>query len=79
MAESTKHLLWYYICSRRVINMQKLFNSIKDNFTEVWLGILLFVGIPAIGYMYFGLKAFLALTIIIQAIIFTLYLYKGNK
>ena len=59
--------------------MKQFFSKIKDDYIEIWLGALLFVGLPFVSYLYFGTKAFIATTIIIQAVILTLVIYKGNK
>lgn len=56
--------------------MQKIKNVItvvKENLTELYLGLLLFAGVPLIGLLYLDLRAFIALTILFQTIILFLY------
>jgi len=46
---------------------------VEENLTELYLGLLLFAGVPLIGLLYLDLRAFIALTILFQTIILFLY------
>ena len=66
----------------RGISVQKikgLVTTIRGNFTEIWLGCLLFVLLPCVIGLYTDLRGFLASTVITQTIVLTLFVYKGNK
>lgn len=54
-------------------------NYIRQNITELWLGLLLFVGLPAVVGFYTDWRGALATSLIAQTIVLTLYLYKASK
>lgn len=59
--------------------IKSLASQIKQNFTEIWLGFLLFVGLPLVIGYYFGVGAFFAASFTAQAAILTLSIYRANK
>jgi len=52
---------------------------IQRNLAEMYVGVLLFVGVPAIGWLFFDWRVFVATTIIVQTIFGVLYLRKDGK
>lgn len=54
-------------------------DRVKDNFTEIWLGTILFVGLPVVLALYLDWRAGVALSLVLQAIIFLLVIHRGNK
>lgn len=56
-----------------------LFTNIRGNFIELWLGLLLFLGLPTAVALYTDWRGFVATTIVMQAVILTLYVYKENS
>lgn len=59
--------------------LKSLQKSIQQNIGEIYVGLLLFVGLPAIGWLFFDWRAFVALTVIIQSGFGVMYLRKGGK
>lgn len=59
--------------------MKKLIDSVKQNAAECYVGFLLFVGIPAAAGLYFDVRAAIALSLALQAIVGIIYLYRGAK
>ena len=62
--------------------MQKLKNAlgyIRENSTELWLGLLLCLGIPYAVYLYTDYRGFIASFVAVQTAVFLLSIYKGAK
>lgn len=55
-----------------------LFTNIRSNIIEIWLGVLLFLGVPAVVALFTDWRGFVTATIVMQAVILTLYVYKGK-
>jgi hypothetical protein len=58
--------------------INKLIKAITSNLTEIYIAILLFVGIPYALSLYFGIKAFIVATVIAQTSVAILYVRKNN-
>lgn len=57
----------------------KLLQQIKENLAEIYLGLLLFVGVPTILAFYFDWRAGVLASILIQSTVIILFWVKGNK
>lgn len=57
----------------------KLLQQIKDNLTEIYLGLLLFVGVPTVLAFYLDWRAGVLASILLQSTAIILFWVKGNK
>lgn len=58
--------------------MKHLLQRIKDNLTEIYLGALLFVGLPVVIAFYLDWRAGLLASILIQSTITILYIARSK-
>lgn len=62
-----------------MLKLKKLHKYIKKNATELWLGTMLFIGVPVSVGMYTDYRGAIATTVFTQTVVLVLFVYKGNK